>query len=79
MKLSMKQTLAIALLAGSTLSVVPAIAQTQDNQSGQDGSNQVLPRKAQARLGQFVRRQTGSAAAEYGLCDPTAAGFGRRQ
>lgn len=45
MKLSMKQTLAIALLAGSTLSVAPAIAQTQDNQTGQDGSNQVLPRK----------------------------------
>jgi hypothetical protein len=44
----MKQTLAIALLAGSTLSVVPAIAQAQAPATGQDGGSStapVLPRK----------------------------------
>ncbi|EUB98699.1 protein of unknown function DUF1236 [Rhizobium sp. CF080] len=46
MKPFMKQTLAIALLAGSTLSVVPAIAQAQAPATGQDGgAAPVLPRK----------------------------------
>lgn len=45
MKLSLKQTFAMALLAGSTLSVVPAVAQTQAPASGQDGGSTVLPRK----------------------------------
>ncbi|CDZ30621.1 Hypothetical protein NGAL_HAMBI490_54900 [Neorhizobium galegae bv. officinalis] len=45
MKTTMKQTLAIALLAGSTLSVVPAIAQTQAPATGQDSGSPTLPRK----------------------------------
>ncbi|CDZ67725.1 Bll4293 protein [Neorhizobium galegae bv. orientalis] len=48
MKPSMKHTLAIALLAGSTLSVVPAIAQSQAPAVSQDGGNSavpILPRK----------------------------------
>lgn len=45
MKPLMKQTLAIALLAGSTLSVVPALVQAQAPATGQDGGSPVLPRK----------------------------------
>jgi hypothetical protein len=48
MKPSMKQRLAIALLAGSTLSVVPAIAQSQAPAVSQDGGSSpgpILPRK----------------------------------
>ncbi|MBP2561977.1 hypothetical protein J2T08_001959 [Neorhizobium galegae] len=45
---SMKHALAIALLAGSTLSIVPAVAQSQAPAAGQDGGNSaapILPRK----------------------------------
>jgi hypothetical protein len=48
MKPPMKQRLAIALLAGSTLSVVPAIAQSQAPAVSQDGGSSpgpILPRK----------------------------------
>jgi hypothetical protein len=45
MKTTMKQTLAIALLAGSTLSVVPAIVQAQAPATGQDSGSPTLPRK----------------------------------
>lgn len=44
MKPSMKHTLAIALLAGSTLSVMPAIAQSQAQDKG-DAAAPILPRK----------------------------------
>ncbi|WP_105441063.1 DUF1236 domain-containing protein [Neorhizobium sp. T25_13] len=44
MKPSMKHTLAIALLAGSTLSVVPVIAQSQA-QDKSDAAAPILPRK----------------------------------
>lgn len=48
MRPPMKHALAIALLAGSTLSLVPAIAQSQAPAAGQDGGNSaapILPRK----------------------------------
>ncbi len=43
MKAFMKRTLAIALLAGSTLSVVPAVVYAQESQSGTGAP--ILPRK----------------------------------
>ncbi|WJR68162.1 DUF1236 domain-containing protein [Neorhizobium sp. CSC1952] len=43
MKPLMKQTLAIALLAGSTLSAVPAIAQSESPAGGQGGAGSAAP------------------------------------
>ncbi|WP_117195971.1 DUF1236 domain-containing protein [Rhizobium terrae] len=43
MKLSTKQTLAIALLAGSTLSVIPALAQTSGSGGSQGGAGATTP------------------------------------
>lgn len=50
MKAFMKHTLAIALLAGSTLSVMPAIAQAQQSQGG-TGAAPILPRQGSGTQG----------------------------